>query len=57
MNYKKRRKLTNHGMRMIESVMSPSEEFAMEFRIKDQLYFNLGEQYYRKTQIHKKKYK
>ncbi|MBE6124275.1 MAG: hypothetical protein E7184_01875 [Erysipelotrichaceae bacterium] len=57
MNYKKRRKILNHGMRMIESVTKDmNEEFAMEYRIKDQLRFNLGEEYYIKEKKHKEFY-
>ena len=50
MRNRKRRRISEQGMRMIESVLrNQDEEFAMEPRIKDQLHYNLGEEYFRKT--------
>jgi len=50
MKNKKRRRISEQGMKMIESVLkNQNEEFAMEHRIEDQLRFNLGEEYFRKT--------
>jgi len=50
MTNKKRRRISKQGMKMIESVIrNHDEEFAMEHRIEDQLRYNLGEEYFRKT--------
>lgn len=50
MNNKKRRRISEQGMRIIENVIrNHDEEFAMEDRIEDQLRYNLGEEYFRKT--------
>ena len=51
MKNKKRRRISEQGMKMIESVLkNQNEEFAMEHRIEDQLRFNLGEEYFRKLE-------
>ena len=56
MNNKKRRRISKQGMQMIESVIrNHDQEFAMEHRIEDQLRYNLGEEYFRKTRNNKDK--
>ncbi len=50
MKNKNRRRISEQGMKMIESVLRDQDaEFALENRIEDQLHFNLGEEYFRKT--------
>ena len=50
MTNKKRRRISKQGMQMIENVIkNHDQEFAMEHRIEDQLRYNLGEEYFRKT--------
>lgn len=50
MTNKKRRRISKQGMQMIENVIkNKDQEFALEHRIEDQLRYNLGEEYFRRT--------
>lgn len=58
MNFNKRKRMIKRGLKMIESVTKNyDEEIAMEYRIEDQLRFNLGEEYYIESKKHSKNYK